>query len=501
MAKFVVWLLLILTLCNFLDIEIAGLSSDSYACLKVETTTEEGFSQYLIDVGSRRLFLRTLPIPPLAAQNKGKILSFQRSPDAKWVAYRESYSKEAVSAMYASLYVRSIRGTAVGTPIVLKVDIPVPASEIFMFWSPDSKHLFYQWAEYTGQSTFEIISPDGKTRFSKIGSALQNGWSADGNWLAVHTADLPDALQFWSSAEGQFVAPSETDQVYQNNTDALQFGSWQWSPQGHTFAYVNRDKLMLFTPGQKDQITFDLQEKLSRPSIEWSPDGNYLALLNYTNDSWQLNIFGKDGTTLQHVSDKVAVYWDDSPNVFWRPDGKSLLYMENTAPNEDAYKGQLVKYDLDTQHINILGNGLNSTSPVHQTDHYALVEGLEGNEPIWGAVSLADSSRRQLATYAEAYWISPDEKVVAILSAPSKNPQLRLQTMEGFTEHSFPVEIWSSWDLFWAPDSSKLVTAEIAVGGTDVEIDVYSVDGQWLYQTIIKSTILPDISWQRCSEM
>src|SRR6185295_9984709 len=44
-----------------------------------------------------------------------------------------------------------------------------------------------------------------------------------------------------------------------------------------------------------------------------------------------------------------TIYWRD-----WSSDVCSSDLMENTAPNEEAYKGQLVKYDLDTQHISIL---------------------------------------------------------------------------------------------------------------------------------------------------
>src|SRR5262249_52369119 len=141
-----------------------------------------------------RLIERELRYSSLTTLNSGTISVYKalRSPDKKWVFYVEDYTKSDQN-LYSSLFVRPINGTVVGNPILLKAEIPVSSDGVDIIWSPDSKFLYYEWPGPEGQTTFEISSADGKIQSSKIGTVLRNGWSADGDYLAVWSADLPDA--------------------------------------------------------------------------------------------------------------------------------------------------------------------------------------------------------------------------------------------------------------------------------------------------------------------
>lgn len=503
MLRRVVWLILILTLCIFAGRMATGLAPGGYSCLKFKIYPSKGYAEHYIDVDSGRHIERTLNYPSLATINDRTLFPVALSPDAKWVVYAESYST-SVAGPITSLFMRSINGATLSSPRLIKADIPTTADGVDVSWSPDSKYFFYQWKDRKRNVSFEIISPDGKTRTSKPGNViLRYGWSADGAYLATTSSEESGFIQFWSSAEGRFLEPSETGRVFPNNPDVPNIAFLQWSPQGHTFIYIDRDangnaQVLLFTPGEKSIPTFDTQDKLESPYFVWSPDNGYLAILNKVHVLWQLSVFGKNGTMLRHVSDKIVDDWRSFPNLSWRRDGKSLLFI---VEDGDPETGQLEKLDIETNHVETLAKGLNKISPINQTEHYALVVWQQDGHEVSGMVSFEDGSRRQPVDVADARWLSPDEKYQVILPASSANPQLLLQTTDGSREYKVPVKVWGGGALVWAPDSSKFVTAEERVSATTIEITVYSTTGQRLYQTTVNGNILPELNWRRCSEI
>jgi Tol biopolymer transport system component len=239
-------------------------------CLQLSTSTSMDTIYRLLDLNSGRIATD----PRIGDGN----FWGSTSPDGQSFAY-----VTLARGGTLSLYVRAVAG---GDSLLLRSGIALagntPDVQSLLRWSPNSQRLAYIWNDSGFNPWLTVVNRDGTgertARFGRMSSAsvttpqntLIQGWSADGEYLAVSEGFL-SGYSIWATDPPQPVYVGA-------QTNRLVYGAW--SPIGHRFAALtinNPQRLLLAAPGEAP-IMVALPEVVILARLIWSPDGRYLTI-------------------------------------------------------------------------------------------------------------------------------------------------------------------------------------------------------------------------------
>lgn len=346
--------------------------------------------------------------------------------------------------------------------------------KIQVSWSPDSHLIAYHWQ--VGKEHFLGLSDaNGKllkwTDFKVSQDVVihLNGWSADGEYLALIQIPSNEWTGFHHNVTLSFISIPNLTHL---NLDMSGLNSSSscaalytvvdtcavWSPIGHRVAYVVSDtkpfQVVLMTPGTKETHHFDVQfSQRVQPLgiyLRWSPDARYIAataLSEVGQDNpgplrdAQLDIFGMDGSAQQNIAsvamENIATvgYEPDMTNkVEWTADSKSIVYVREPQSPQLA---DVHIYNLATKTSTLLYE----VQQAHELYVFPSPDGksvavdqFADGEDLFNALLIAQDGSRMLklppaSQYTKFLW-EPDQSVLAVVDNLNGNV-VQFWTSEG----------------------------------------------------------------------
>ncbi len=283
--------------------------------------------------------------PPMFTQltdQRGAELYPSLSPDGKSFVY------QGRSARQWDIYFQRVGGK---NPVNLtsgsNVDNTEPA------FSPDGQRIAFR-SERDGGGIF-IMGATGEDVKRLTDFGYNPAWSPDGKEIVCSTAWFQFANHRFSTLQSQLflinVSTGEKQLVRTGRPDAVQA---HWSPHGHRLAFwgLREGKRDIWTipasGGEAVPVTNDAH-------LDWNPvwshDGKYLYFSSDrggTMNLWRVRIDEASGNLLGRL-EPVTTPSLDSGFISFSPDGKSLLYVQQTVTRD------LVKLAFDPSREATLG--------------------------------------------------------------------------------------------------------------------------------------------------
>jgi Tol biopolymer transport system component len=333
-------------------------------------------------------------------------------------------------------------------------------------FSPDGQRIAFR-SERDGGGIF-IMGATGEDVKRLTDFGYNPSWSPDGKEIVCSTAWFQFPNHRFGNLRSQVfrisVATGEKQLVHTGRPDAVQA---HWSPHGHRLAFWgsrdgNRD---IWTApangGQAVPVTTDSHIDWNPV---WSPDGNYLYFSSDrggTMNLWRVHIDEKSGRLLGPL-DPITTPSLDSGFISLSPDGKSLLYVQQTVTRA------LFKLAFDPSREAPVGRPLpiiEGPRPfdLSPDDRWLVYEALHGKQDDIFLIGADGKGLRHLTddiyNDREPRW-SPDGKSIAFQSNRGGTWQiwtirpdgsgLAQLTNDARGDVSGPV---------WSPDSSRLAYA------------------------------------------
>ncbi len=232
----------------------------------------------------------------------------QISPDGRQVAFvmRDPADPEKPGkARNDNIWIVPSDGSAEPRPFTAS-----PKNDNMPRWSPDGHYLAFLSDREGSESQIWLMRTDGGdarklTSFSTSVTAYR--WSRDGQMIACIARDGPTDEDRKRAAQGD---------------DAIEFGA------GHKF-----DRLWVVGIG-KTQPTLVTRRDIDVAVSDWSPNGSELVVIYTTPDRYldgRIAIFRRsDGALVRELNDNASPEGIRDATVRWSPDGKSILFLENS---------------------------------------------------------------------------------------------------------------------------------------------------------------------------
>jgi eukaryotic-like serine/threonine-protein kinase len=279
--------------------------------------------------------------------------------------------------------------------------------------SPDGRYLAFGTEEareaivwiydLSGTSSVRRLTVGGRNRYPI--------WSADGKRVAFQSDREGDLGIFWQRADG--TGPAERLTTPEPRTSHL---PESWSPTGDRFLFSS-----VTTGGAGASLwTYSLQDRKVEPfggvrlsvailpCAVFSPNGRWVAYLSDETGVTSVYVQPFPATGAKYLISKGRAI---SP--LWSPDGKSIVYAENTAVTADPRTGGLVVVSLTTEPTLTFGNPVVVPSGGLQT----------------GGLSAPNAPRR--------FDMAPDGTIIGIVEADQSSPQsgaLRIEVVLNWLE-------------------------------------------------------------------
>jgi serine/threonine-protein kinase len=279
--------------------------------------------------------------------------------------------------------------------------------------SPDGRHVAFGtedvkeaivWIyDLAGTSSMRRLTVGGRNRYPI--------WSADGQRVAFQSDREGDLGIFWQRADG--TGPAERLTTAEPRTSHL---PESWSPNGDRFLFSS-----VATGGAGASLwTYSLHDRKVEPfggvrlsvamlpCAVFSPDGRWVT---YLSDET-----GDPGVYVQPFPATGAKYPISKGRALapvWSPDGKSIVYAENTSYTTDPRTGNLVVVSLTKEPTFTFGNPVVVPSGGLQT----------------GGLSAPNSPRR--------FDIAPDGTIIGMVEADQSSSQagaLRIEVVLNWLE-------------------------------------------------------------------
>jgi TolB protein len=203
-------------------------------------------------------------------------------------------------------------------------------------WSPNASEI-----AFTDSNDVYIMDSDGSnliqlTRETDIFDYYID-WSPEGNKIAIASTDKEQAA--WQIRLFD-LNTKKIDILLEANTKDDIFGI-SWSPDGREIVFTsNRDlegdgtglfKVTIST-GEISPLPY-LSNYVFRTDRypRWSPDGQHIAFISDIDGSWNVYLTGKDGSSIQQLTDDINapsagnhVYFGGT--LSWSPDSSSIIF-------------------------------------------------------------------------------------------------------------------------------------------------------------------------------
>ena len=278
-----------------------------------------------------------------------------------------------------------------------------PDGRYLAFATEDTKEAIVWIYDLSGTSSMRRLTVGGRNRYPI--------WSADGKRVAFQSDREGDLGIFWQRADG--TGPAERLTTPGPGTSHL---PESWSPKGDRFLFSSATTggrgTSLWTYSLKDRKVEPFGDvRLSvamLPSAVFSPDGRWVAYLS--------NETGVTGVYVQPfpaTGAKYPISKGRALSPLWSPDGKSIVYAENTSYTADPRTGNLVVVSVTTEPTFTFGDPVVVPTGGLQT----------------GGLSAPNSPRR--------FDIAPDATIIGMVEADqrsSKAGALRIEVVLNWLE-------------------------------------------------------------------
>ena len=279
--------------------------------------------------------------------------------------------------------------------------------------SPDGKHVAFGtedvkeaivWIyDLAGTSSMRRLTVGGRNRYPI--------WSADGQRVAFQSDREGDFGIFWQRADG--TGPAERLTTPEPRTSHL---PESWSPKGDRFLFSS----VATGGGGASLWTYSLKDRKVEPfggvrlsvamlpCADFSPDGRWVTYL-----SDETGVTGVYVQPFPATGAKYPISKGRALSPVWSPDGKSIVYAENTSYTTDPRTGNLVVVSLTMEPTFTFGNPVVATSGAIQT----------------GALSAPNSPRK--------FDLAPDGTIIGMVEADQSSSQsgaLRIEVVLNWLE-------------------------------------------------------------------
>ncbi len=303
---------------------------------------------------------------------------------------------------------------------------------IYMYWSPNGRHLSFIASNPTSGLGLYIASPEeaDESRLVTVGQPFYWNWTANEEQILIHTGEdrfgRLSLIDFDGEGEGENIASPGA------------FQSPGISPDGRYWAYAEEipDSGNFLVVANTESGELQREELGGAAALSWSPTANQLAFMN--GDVGDARFFGElqlldaESGEIRQLSREPALAF------FWSPDGRYLAYITFGSGAEDDIQAvnrqrlgkpaQQHQFQLDLFVVDVTtGEGLQLTSftpsPLFVTqflpffDQYALSHRLWSpnseslvlplwveDEPAIYVVPISGGQPRELAKGQAAFW-------------------------------------------------------------------------------------------------
>jgi dipeptidyl aminopeptidase/acylaminoacyl peptidase len=257
----------------------------------------------------------------------------QRSPDGKWVAYTVSRAIKETDKNDTDVWMVSWDGTQ-----QLQLT-STPDGESRPRWSPDGKYLaFVSSRQEAKDGQLWLMNRAGGEAIKVTdvkGGVADYAWSPDGARIALVVQD-PDPLVAAAEAEREKAkeGPAKTPKP-------IVIDRYYFKADVNGYLRAERSHLYLFDVASKKTETLTWG-RFDEESPAWSPDGKQIAFIRRHGDGDVDKMPNRDlfviesraGAEPRRLTTTAA---EESGQLSWSPDGKSIAYLLGDEPKYSAY--------------------------------------------------------------------------------------------------------------------------------------------------------------------
>lgn len=208
-------------------------------------------------------------------------------------------------------------------------------------WSPDGKRILFG-SNRDGDFDVFVTDPAGAATEKVVdgaGNQTYGDWSPDGTGIA-YVNDAKGTQDIFVA--GRLGAAGKKIASFKKGVHWL-----DWSPNGRWLAFSKGSSSAMFNIFLVRPDGSGLRRLLDRDfyaeAPKWSPDGRRLTFVgglcadgDCADAGWDIFTARPDGTNVRRVVGvKGSTWWVDSPS--WSPDGKHIVYLKRTDPDDPMW--------------------------------------------------------------------------------------------------------------------------------------------------------------------
>jgi TolB protein len=247
------------------------------------------------------------------------------SPDGRHLAFA-GYRTQS-GALLSSAVLSSDVGQANASVVLESTDL----APIYLYWSPDSRHLT-ALLQRGSNLELHLLDSAGKEAPRKllVGQPLYWSWASDGKTLAVHVGADPQSSDTWVGLL-HVTDASTQEERFPDAPGGFRAPAWAPGASVDKLAYValGGGRSILTVRNAAGQIT-RITSSATDVAFNWSPPGDWLAFASASADTpaayTGLEVARADGSERHSLSQDPLVAF------YWAPDGKRLALLGLDAP-------------------------------------------------------------------------------------------------------------------------------------------------------------------------
>jgi dipeptidyl aminopeptidase/acylaminoacyl peptidase len=257
----------------------------------------------------------------------------QRSPDGKWVAYTVSRAIKDTDKNDTDVWMVSWDGSQ-------QIQLTsTPEAESRPRWSPDGKYLaFVSSRQEAKDGQLWLMNRAGGEAIKATdvkGGVADYAWSPDGARIVLVVQD-PDPLVAAAEAEREKAkeGPAKTPKP-------IVIDRYYFKADVNGYLRAERSHLYLFDVASKKTEPL-ITGRFDEESPAWSPDGKQIAFIRRHGDgdvdkTPNRDLFVIDSRASAEPRRLTTTTAEESGQLSWSPDGKSIAYLLGDEPKFSAY--------------------------------------------------------------------------------------------------------------------------------------------------------------------